>query len=239
MVKVFNEKKVTLTNQVSYRLVNSKFPPIALFDDVVSADDFETVFAVQSLTNPRILNELGDLALLPKQEIPFGIDGTSYVTAPFTHVNPDGSRFSDGSFGILYLADTVQTAIKETLYHQEKYFRNISELHYDTIDMRCLKIVFSAEVVDCTAMNDLYHSDDYSIPRAFGATLKKNNAQGIQYNSVRNMAEKDSSKKSICWGLFSPKYVSCAIQTKHFEFVFDGEKIPYVRELVSKKGYFN
>ena len=226
MVKVTKGKKVTLIDQVSYRLVNSKFPPIALFEDVVSADDFETAYAIQSLTNPRILNELGDLALLPKQEIPFGIDGTSYVTAPFTHINPDGSRFSDGSFGILYLADCVETAIKERLYHQEKYFINIPELHYDTIDMRCLKVIFSAEVVNCTAMTDIYHSDDYSIPRSLGANLKKDNEQGFQYSSVRN-------NNALCWGLFSPKYVSSAIQTKHFEFVFDGEKIPYVRELVN------
>lgn len=233
MITAMSAKRVTLTNQVSYRLVNSKFPPIALFDDVVSADDFETAYAIQALTNPRILNELGDLALLPKKEIPFGIDGTSYVTAPFTHVNPDGSRFSDGSFGILYLADCVETAIKETLYHQEKYFINIPELHYDTIDMRCLKVEFSAEVVDCTAMTNIYHNDDYSIPNALGANLKKESEQGIQYNSVRNN-NLVHNNNSLCWGLFSPKYVSSAIQTKHFEFVFDGEKIPYVRELVSK-----
>ncbi len=28
-----------------YRLVNSKFPPIALFDDVANAEDFETLFS--------------------------------------------------------------------------------------------------------------------------------------------------------------------------------------------------
>jgi len=222
-----NGKKVKLSNQRSYRLINSKFPPIALFDDVINADDFETVYAIQSLTNPRILNELGDLSLLPKEEIPFGIDGTSYVTAPFTHVNPDGSRFSDGSFGVLYLADCIETAIKETHYHQEKYFKNIPELHYDTIDMRCLKVEFSADVVDCTSITDIYHSDDYSLPQALGEKMKKDNEQGIQYTSVRN-------PKTLCWGLFSPIHVTSAIQTKHFEFVFDGTKIANVRELVAK-----
>lgn len=222
-----NGKNVKLNNQISYRLINSKFPPIDLFDDVVNAEEFETVYAIQSLTNPRILNEVGDLSLLPKKEIPFGIDGTSYVTAPFTHVNPDGSRFSDGSFGMLYLADCVDTAIKETLYHQEKFFKNIPELHYDTIDMRCLKVEFSADVVDGTCMKDIYHHDDYSLPRALGTKMKKANEQGIQYTSVRN-------KSAICWGLFSPIYVASAIQTKHFEFIFDGNSISNVRELVSK-----
>jgi len=217
---------VKVINQIAYRLVNSKLPPITLFDDIVSAADFETVYAIQSLTNPRILNELGDISLLSSDEIPFGIDGVNYVTALFTHVNPDGSRFSDGSFGILYLADDVDTAIKETLYHQEKCFQKIHGLHYDTVDMRCLQIKFSANVVDCTSVENIYHNDDYSVPRILGAKLKKANNQGIQYNSVRN-------KHAICWGLFSPIHVSSAIQTKHFEFIFDGKSISSVRELVN------
>ena len=86
-------------------------------------------------------------------------------------------------------------------------------------------------------MTDIYHSDDYSIPRSLGAKLKKDNEQGIQYSSVRNGFLQNNglvrNNNALCWGLFSPKYVSSAIQTKHFEFVFDGEKIPYVRELVN------
>nr|WP_256591107.1 RES family NAD+ phosphorylase [Pseudomonas sp. ERMR1:02] len=29
------------------------------------------------------------------------------------HVNPAGSRFSDGRFGVLYLADSMETALAE------------------------------------------------------------------------------------------------------------------------------
>ena len=220
-------KIIKLVDKVSYRLVNSKFPPITLFDDVISHEDFDAVYAIQALTNPRILNELGDLSLLPSKEIPFGIDGVNYVTAPFTHINVEGSRFSDGTFGILYLADTIETAIKETLYHQEKYFKNVSGLHYDTVDMRCLKVTFSADVVDCADVAGIYESDDYVKARALGAQFKKNNEQGFQYYSVRN-------KDATCWGLFSPIYVATAIQTKHFEFIFDGKSMAKVRELVSE-----
>ncbi len=91
----------------SYRLVNSKFPPIALFDDVANADEFDILYQVQALTNPRLQNEVGVIKLIALSEIPFGITGCSYATAPFTHLNPDGSRFGDGSFGMLYLADTI------------------------------------------------------------------------------------------------------------------------------------
>jgi hypothetical protein len=220
-------KKVKLLNKIAFRLVNSKFPPMTLFDDVVNQEDFATVYAIQALTNPRILNELGDLALLPSNEIPFGIDGVNYVTAPFTHINPEGSRFSKGDFGVLYLADTIDTAIKETLYHQEKYFQNLQGLHYDTVDMRCLKVTFSANIVDLFQVKGIYESEDYSLPRRLGAELKKNAQQGFQYHSVRN-------KGATCWGLFSPIHVTSAIQTKHFEFIFDRKSISKVRELVNQ-----
>lgn len=217
-------ERVSFSGKTSYRMVNSKFPPVTLFDDVMDAEDFETAYALQAITNPRILNELGDLTLIPTEEIPFGITGVNYATAPFTHVNPDGSRFSDGSFGMLYLADTTETAIKETQYHQEKYFCNIEGLHYDTVDMRCLKVKFSAELVNAVAIEDIHVPDDYIASRIVGVKVKKAGEAGLQYRSVRN-------EKAICWGLMSPVYVESVVQTKHFEFVFDGTSISKVREL--------
>lgn len=221
---VENCERISLLNQTSYRMINSKFPPITLFDDVMDEEDFDTAYALQSLTNPRILNELGDLTLISKQEIPYGISGANYVTAPFTHINPDGSRFSDGSFGMLYLADLVETAIAETRYHQEKCFRAIEGLHYDTVDMRCLKVTFSAELINAVSVNEIHAINDYTASRVFGAELKEAKEAGLQYRSVRN-------EGSICWGLMSPAYVESAIQIKHFEFVFDGYCISKVREL--------
>ncbi len=105
----------------SYRLVNSKFPPIALFDDVASDEEFDALYALQALTNPRLQNEVGNLNLIPRSEIPFGITGCAYATAPFTHVNPQGSRFADGAFGVLYLADSMDTAVAEVRHHQQAY----------------------------------------------------------------------------------------------------------------------
>lgn len=38
----------------AYRLINSKFPPIGLFDD---AEEFEALYQIQALTNPRLQND--------------------------------------------------------------------------------------------------------------------------------------------------------------------------------------
>jgi hypothetical protein len=65
--------------------------------------------ALEQLTNPRVRDEVGDIALVPPEERVSG-PGASYVMAAFTHVNPKGSRFSDGSFGVYYVAAALETA---------------------------------------------------------------------------------------------------------------------------------
>ncbi|WP_426360284.1 RES family NAD+ phosphorylase [Pseudocolwellia sp. HL-MZ19] len=217
-------KYQTLNAKQAYRLVNSKFPPESLFDDVADEQEFDAIYAIQALTNPRIQHECGNIALLSKGEIPFGIQGVNYATAPFTHINPDGSRFSDGTYGMLYAADTIQTAIAETKYHQEKAFQNIVGLHYDTVIMRGIAVSFSGKVVNAINNEAIHVTNDYTNSRIFGNTLRKNNELGIYYKSVRN-------EGAFCWGLFSPSTVHSAIQTKHFEFVYNGKCISSVREI--------
>jgi hypothetical protein len=124
-------------------LINSKFPPIALFDDVADASEFDALYQIQALTNPRLLNEVGVIEVIPRDQIPFGIPGCSYATASFTHVNPDGSRFSDGSFGVLYLADNMETALAEVAYHQNKYWSKVKNLSYGRFVFRGLTCRFT------------------------------------------------------------------------------------------------
>ena len=132
--------------QVGYRLINSKHPPISLFDDVASNEDFEAVYAVQALTNPRLRQEVGDLNLVPRKRRPFDIPGCSYALGPFVHVNSSGSRFSAGQFGVFYAAKTMATGITETRYHQQRYFQGVADLKYDRIQMRGLRVVFTASL---------------------------------------------------------------------------------------------
>ena len=217
-----------VANQQGYRLINSKYPPIHLFDDVATADEFETLYALQALTNPRLQNELGNLNLVPPAERPFGICGCSYALAPFTHVNPDGSRFSDGQQGMLYIADSVDTAIKEVSHHQQHYWQNVEGLSYDRLVMRSLHCEFDADsMADASILpisDPIYDSDSYVAARAFAETLRKLNAVGLEYHSVRNPG-------SICWGLFTPRTVKSIKQAAHFEMIWDGQKISAVYQI--------
>ncbi|EJM95295.1 RES domain-containing protein [Pseudomonas sp. GM74] len=204
----------------AYRLVNSKFPPIALFDDVADADEFEVLFEIQALTNPRLKNEVGRLELIARSEIPFGIPGCAYAIAPFTHVNPAGSRFSDGSFGVLYLADSMEAALAEVRHHQALYWSKVPSLNYERFVFRGLVCAFGdAGMKDATALpiNDpVYAPDDYSHSHVLGRAVRDADCPGLRYHSVRMPG-------SHCWALMTPRPVSSIVQTAHYEMVWNGQ----------------
>ncbi|KFC49330.1 hypothetical protein DK37_11465, partial [Halomonas sp. SUBG004] len=76
MVKAADLPVLPARDVTGYRLVNSKFPPIDLFDDVAGPDEFAALHVLQSLTNPAVAKtRWGDLALLSLDQIPFGIRG--------------------------------------------------------------------------------------------------------------------------------------------------------------------
>lgn len=202
----------------AYRLVNSKFPPIDLFDDVADAEEFEILYQLQALTNPRLHNETGRLELIPRSEIPFGIPGCSYATAPFAHVNPAGSRFSDGSYGVLYLADSMETALAEVRHHQEQYWSNVEGLNFERFVFRGLSCQFNeAGLLDATSVpmsEPIYDADDYTHSRQFGRLVRQGGFPGLRYHSVRNPGQH-------CWALLTPRRVLSIIQTAHYEMIWN------------------
>jgi hypothetical protein len=214
--------KVNVVNQTAYRLIPSKYPPKSLFDDVANHDEFEILFAIQELTNPRIRNEVGNLNRVAAEERPYGIRGCNYALGPFVHLNPEGSRFSNGDFGVYYAAEDVQTAIAETRYHQERYFSGVLGLKFDRLTMRCLKTQFTACLRDIRSdifkQSNWYNKDNYSAAQQLGMGLKRYGEDGIVYLSVR-------LENKTCYALFSPMLIKDVIQTAHYEYIWDGEKI--------------
>lgn len=221
-----------LRDQQGVRLVNSKFPPISLFEDVATADEFDALYALQALTNPRLLNEMGVLNLLPVAERPFGIVGAGYAVAPFTHVNPQGSRFSNGDFGVLYIADTLETAIAEVRYHQQRYWQGVQGLHYDRLVFRALVCRYDAlPCADASALpldDAIYHPTDYNAAQQLGAQLRQMGMVGLRYRSVRQF-------NALCVALFTPRQLHSLLQSCHLEMIWDGQQICGVHQLSSQQ----
>ncbi len=217
--------------QTAYRLINSKYPPIGLFDDVASDAEFDALYAVQALTNPRLRHEVGDLNRVPRGRRPFNIPGCSYALGPFVHVNESGSRFSAGQFGVFYAARAMATGIAETRYHQQRYFEGVADLKYDRIQMRGLSVLFTASLVNIYAPRrddcGWHDADDYSAAQQLGDTVKIADEHGIAYASVR-----DGGKR--CYALFSPHVITSVVQTGHYEYQWDGKRIANVLKIVHR-----
>ncbi len=75
------------------RIIRSLFPPIDLFEDIADPQDWPLLISAEQKTNPRLMETIGNLDLIPAERR-VGGPGSTYLMAPFTHVSPDRpSRF--------------------------------------------------------------------------------------------------------------------------------------------------
>ena len=65
-------------NEPVYRVILSRYPQIHLFERVSSPQDWDVLYAVESLTNPRLRDEVGDIRLVPPEDRVYG-DGASWI----------------------------------------------------------------------------------------------------------------------------------------------------------------
>jgi hypothetical protein len=206
-----------------WRIIPSRFPPIDLFERVADPADLEAIIALESLTNDHLREEGGALHLVPSQDRISG-RGTSYIMAAFTHLNPVGSRFSDGLFGVFYSASTLDTAIAETRYHREQFLRATSEPPME-LDMRVLLVDLQQHLHDIRgqqqALPAIYAPEDYSASQALGKRLRAQNSWGIVYDSVRHVGGE-------CAAVFRPPALHNCRQERHLCYVWDGTRISMV-----------
>lgn len=208
-----------------YRIIASRFPPISLFEEVADPADLDAVHAIEAMTNDRLRVEVGELALVPPEDRVSG-PGTSAIMAAFTHLNPDGSRFSDGSFGVFYAAATVPAAVAETRHHRARFMALTREPAQE-LDMRVYAVDLEAELHDIRGLEEaqpaLYHPDDYAAAQTLAGRLRGAGAGGIVYDSVRDPGGE-------CAAVFRPRLLSHCRQERHLCYVWDGAAITTVYE---------
>ncbi len=199
-----------------HRLVASHFPPIALFERVADPDELEIVYALESLTNDRLKEEVGDLSRVPMDERIAG-PGSSPLMAAFTHIGR-ASRFSDGTeYGVYYGAKSLNTAFAETIYHKERFLEATNEPDTE-ITMRCYinQVAVPLHDVRSEQFHDLYH-DDYQAPQEFAKSLRAEGSAGLIYYSVRD-------KGGECVAAFKPTAMTIPVQGGHYKYIWNGQK---------------
>lgn len=107
--------------------------------------------------------------------------------AAFTHLNPNGSRFSDGTYGVFYAAKDKATAIAETRYHQANFLRATNEGPIQ-LQMRVYHVEVSGRLHDLRMMHvddPVYSPDSYAASQALGRKMRMEGSLGLRYRSVR------------------------------------------------------
>ncbi|MDQ6680431.1 MAG: RES family NAD+ phosphorylase [Pseudomonadota bacterium] len=206
----------------SYRLIPSRYPTVGLYDGVADPADLDVVFAIEALTNPRIRDELGQLELVAPAERLSGA-GSTPVMAAFTHLNPDGSRFSDGSYGVYYAALTLDTSIAEVSHHRAVFLARTDEPAID-IDLRLIHANVDAELHDLRRLGSagakILHPDHYASSQALGRRLRAAGSWGVQFPSVRHSG-------GLCVGIFRPRALGRAKAAAHIALHWDGQRISH------------
>ena len=208
-----------------YRIVPSRFPPVGLFDAVADPADLEAVFQIEAMTNDRLRDEVGNITLVLPDDRISGL-GTTPIMAAFTHLNPEGDRFTDGSYGVFYASLTIDTAVAETRHHRIRFLAATDEPPQE-LDMRVYAVDLEAELHDIRAMREshavYYHPTSYAMSQELAARLREGGSNGLAYLSVRH-------EGGECVAVFRPRLLSNCRQERHLCYVWDGQTVATIYE---------
>ena len=209
------------------RIIRSAHPPIDLFEDIADPADWPLLISAEQKTNPRIMATIGSLDLVPADRR-VGGNGASYLMAPFTHVSTDRpSRFTDGSYGVLYGGDRFETALFETIHHHARFMARTRQAPGWTSQFR--EIVMSVDA----GLHDLRTRTGVPVPaldpeshapsQALARHLRGAGSNGMAYPSIRHTGGE-------CVALFYSDCASNPLQGRHLDYHWDGAGVDLVRD---------
>lgn len=212
------------------RIIRSIFPPIDLFEDIADPEDWQLLILAEQKTNPRLMETIGNLDLIPPERR-VGGPGATYLMAPFTHVSPDRpSRFSDGTFGVLYAGSTFEVALFETMHHCARFMVRTREPAGWVSQYREVLMDVAGDLHDIVRLPKratLLSADSYVESQRFAKALKVAGSDGLVYPSVR-------APEGECVALFYPDLASHVMQGRHLDYHWDGERVDFYRDPGSK-----
>lgn len=227
--------KTARVTEKTHRLIASRHPTIGVFDDIAAnAEDLRAAFILESLTNDRLAAAAGRIVALPPNEIITGA-GATLVMAAFLHADEQGGRFTDARLGAWYAALSIETSIRETLYHNTRRLSRSAGGFPNRIQMRELIANVDTDLIDIRGQQatraDLYDADDYARSQVFAAGLRWPKtppaANGIVFSSVRHVGG-----TNVC--IFWPsKVLLPVVQGDHYEYHWDAKGAVSVVKLTS------
>jgi hypothetical protein len=208
----------------TYRLIPGHFPPIQLFENLLDPDELEAAYALESLTNDRLRDQVGDISLVAPEDRITG-DGSTPIMAAFTHIGAE-SRFTKGRYGVYYAGLSLETALAESRFSRARLLSATDEPS-QVLTMRCYKCTAGGGVVDLRNDPQAHTPDSFTHAQAVAEKLRNQNEMGILYSSVRHPGGECIAALRPCL-LKAP-----ATQAGHYQFHWNGSEITTVLEVKS------
>ena len=193
-----------------FRLIPSRFPPVAVYDGLVPNDRFEDLVVIENTTNPRLQSEKRLRAAYPDPAEPML---QNWNLAPFKYLNPEGSRFFDPTRPALEMADDRQTALAISVARRQSFLLRTAE---DPIglDMRMLKTPVKGRFLDFRGYSlDLSRDERWKR----GAKVDAD-ADGVIYHPPERPS-------ATCYAVLRGDVLGRTLQTVHYRFVWNGTRI--------------
>ena len=195
-----------------FRLIPSRFPPVAVYENLVASDRFEALVAIESLTNPR-LQSARRLEAASSGLSPDSPRLQNWNHAPFAYSNPEGSRFFLSERPCLELADTRQTALAISVARRQKFLGRTDEPPIG-LDMRMLKTPAAGSFVDLRYLDPETPLHEC---RKVGADVPAE-AEGVLYRPPERPS-------AICVAILKASALGLSVQTEHYRYVWNGKKV--------------
>jgi hypothetical protein len=208
------------------RFIPSRFPPVGILDTISDPYDLQYIIELENWTNDRLSSELGLIMTIPAAEWVVGVPNATAVMAAYCHPHAEGGRFNSNTRGAWYAGLSLDTAIQETIFHRTKELEEIGVFE-TRVEMRQYLADFECEFHDVRASptyDELHDPNSYKAGQALGDTLLQSGSNGVFYRSVRHTGGE-------CIGCFRPKLVLNVRPAAHFEYKWEGGRVPKVRVL--------
>jgi hypothetical protein len=212
-------KRLVLSEAPSWRVIATRLPPIALFEDVATPEEFEALYELEAAHSAHY-DDVTLLLALPRTEWVYG-PGSGYVMAPFAYRNP--SRFSDASFGVYYAGLDEATAILEVAFHRGRFLASTLEPPC-VLEQQILAAQVTGDLADLrgevASHPEWYEASPqaYAAPQALGASLRQAGETGLAFASVRNPG-------GNCVGILRPRALAQCRQVRPLRYIWDGNRI--------------
>jgi len=209
-----------------FRVISTRYPPANFFERHVPPALLGPLWELEGRTNPRLLEQAGDLNQVRPEDRVSG-PGAGIVMAAFTHIGR-ASRFSDGSYGIYYAGRGLETAVRETVHHRQIIAADAG-LGPDEFSMRVWIGGIRKSLHDVRGLGfEALHDDaprpqDHPVAQAFGRQARDVGSWGLVFRSVRHVGGE-------CIAALRPPAVTLPVQGAHLVYVWDGRRITHVYE---------